>query len=49
MSGMIFGSMIEADSRIRQYEAHVRIQRRIQRDRAVWQKFEDEYGKDDDD
>lgn len=49
MSGMAFGSMVEADSRIRQYEAHVRMQRRIARDRAMWQRFEDEYGKDDDD
>ena len=34
MSGMIVGSMIEADSRMRQYEARVRIERRIARDRA---------------
>ncbi|KAJ9161220.1 hypothetical protein NKR19_g2471 [Coniochaeta hoffmannii] len=48
MSGMVFGSMIEADHRLREYEARVRIQKRLQRDRAMWQKFEDEYGKDDD-
>lgn len=48
MSGMAFGAMIEADRSIRQYEAHIRMQRRIARDRAVWQKFEEEYGKDDD-
>lgn len=48
MSGMAFGSMVEADSRIRQYEAHVRMQRRMARDRAMWKQFEDEYGKDDD-
>lgn len=48
MSGMVVGSMIEADYSIRQYEAHVRLQRRIARDREVWQRFENEYGKDDD-
>lgn len=48
MSGMVLGSMIEADYSIRQYEARVRMQRRLERDRAAWQKFEEEYGKDDD-
>ncbi|OIW29769.1 hypothetical protein CONLIGDRAFT_680584 [Coniochaeta ligniaria NRRL 30616] len=47
MSGMVFGGMIEADYRLREYEARVRMQKRIQRDRAMWQKFEDQYGKDD--
>lgn len=32
---------------MRQYEAHVRMQRRLARDRAVWQMFQEEYGKDD--
>lgn len=49
MSGMVFGSMIEADYRLRQYEARVRMQKRRQRERAIWQKFEEEYGKDDED
>ncbi|KAI1856093.1 hypothetical protein JX265_011808 [Neoarthrinium moseri] len=43
MSGMILGSMIEADSRMRQYETRVRLQRRIARDRAMWETFEKEY------
>ncbi|KAI1340940.1 hypothetical protein F5Y15DRAFT_36670 [Xylariaceae sp. FL0016] len=43
MSGMIVGSMIEADSRMRQYEYQVRMQRRIARDRAVWQSYEEEF------
>ncbi|KAH8908871.1 hypothetical protein BR93DRAFT_976970 [Coniochaeta sp. PMI_546] len=47
MSGMVFGGMIEADHRLREYEARVRMQKRIQRDRAMWQKFEEQYGKDD--
>ncbi|KAI2608907.1 uncharacterized protein GGS25DRAFT_492064 [Hypoxylon fragiforme] len=42
MSGMIVGSMIEADYRMRQYEQHVRMQRRIRRDRAVWADYEKE-------
>jgi hypothetical protein len=49
MSGMVFGSMIEADYRLREYEARVRLQKRLQRDRAMWAKFEEQYGKDDDD
>lgn len=48
MSGMVFGGMIEADHRLREYEARVRMQKRIQRDRAMWQRFEEQYGKDDD-
>lgn len=43
MSGMVFGSMIEADSRLREYEARMRMQRRILRDRAKWKEFEDSY------
>ncbi|KAL7625240.1 hypothetical protein AAE478_004455 [Parahypoxylon ruwenzoriense] len=42
MSGMIVGSMIEADYRMRQYEQRVRIQRRLARDRAVWADYEKE-------
>ncbi|KAI6080431.1 hypothetical protein F4821DRAFT_265902 [Hypoxylon rubiginosum] len=42
MSGMIVGSMIEADYRMRQYEQRVRMQRRIARDRAVWEDYEKE-------
>ncbi|KAB5563170.1 hypothetical protein GE09DRAFT_772835 [Coniochaeta sp. 2T2.1] len=49
MTGMVFGSMIEADYRLREYEARVRIQKRLQRDRQMWQKFEEQYGKEDDD
>jgi hypothetical protein len=48
MSGMVLGSMIEADSRLRQYEARMRVQRRAARDQAYWERFEREYGKDED-
>ncbi|KAI0377918.1 hypothetical protein F5Y04DRAFT_167850 [Hypomontagnella monticulosa] len=42
MSGMIVGSMIEADYRMRQYEQRVRMQRRIAQNRAVWADYEKE-------
>ena len=46
MSGMVLGSMIEADGRLRQYEANVRQQRRIARHQARMRALEEE---DDDD
>jgi hypothetical protein len=39
--------MIEADYQLRQYEAQMRVRRRLMRDQAMWQSFEDQYGKDD--
>ncbi|KAI0852289.1 hypothetical protein F5Y00DRAFT_258696 [Daldinia vernicosa] len=42
MSGMIVGSMIEADYRMRQYEQRIRMQRRIAQNRAVWADYEKE-------
>ncbi|KAK4156302.1 Imidazoleglycerol-phosphate dehydratase-domain-containing protein [Chaetomidium leptoderma] len=48
MSGMVLGSMMEADSRLRQYEARMRVQRRLAREQAYWKNFEREYGKDED-
>lgn len=48
MSGMVLGSMMEADHRLREYEAKMRIRRRLARDQAMWQRFEQEYGKDED-
>ena len=48
MSGMILGSMIEADSRMRAYEHQIRLQRRAARDRAVWEQFELDYPEVDD-
>ncbi|CZR59119.1 uncharacterized protein PAC_09011 [Phialocephala subalpina] len=43
MSGMILGGCLEADHRIREYEAKLRMQKRILRDRAAWESFEKEY------
>ncbi len=48
MSGMVLGSMIEADSRLRQYEARMRVQRRAAKEQAYWQRIEKELGKDED-
>jgi len=43
MSGMILGSCLEADHRIRMYEAKVRMEKRMMRDRAVWEHYEQEF------
>jgi hypothetical protein len=43
MSGMILGSMIEADKRMVAYEHHVRHQRRVRRDMEVWRRYEEEF------
>jgi len=48
MSGMVLGSMLEADHRLRQYEARIRVQRRLAREQAYWQSLEREFGKDED-
>lgn len=48
MSGMVLGSMLEADHRLRQYEARMRVQRRLAKEQAYWQSFEREFGKDED-
>jgi len=49
MSGMVLGSMIEAGSRLRAFEGRMRVQGRLQREPAYWEKVEREYGKDNDD
>ncbi|KAH7321787.1 hypothetical protein BKA65DRAFT_513022 [Rhexocercosporidium sp. MPI-PUGE-AT-0058] len=43
MSGMILGACLEADHRVREYEAKVRMQKRLLRDRAVWESYEKEF------
>ncbi|KAH6892198.1 hypothetical protein B0T10DRAFT_483279 [Thelonectria olida] len=42
MSGMVLGSMIEADWRLRQYEQEMRMRRRWMRERAKWEQYEAE-------
>ncbi|KAK4190684.1 hypothetical protein QBC35DRAFT_377302 [Podospora australis] len=48
MSGMVLGSMLEADHRLREYESQMRLRRRLMRDQAMWASFEEKYGKDED-
>ncbi|KAF2087590.1 hypothetical protein K490DRAFT_65421 [Saccharata proteae CBS 121410] len=43
MSGMILGSMVEADRRLVAHEQFVRRQKRLVRDTAVWRRFEEDY------
>lgn len=43
MSGMILGSMIEADKRMIAYEHRIRHQKRIARDMEVWRRYEEDY------
>lgn len=44
MSGMVVGSMIEADNRLRAHEWSVRQQRKSLRDAEVWRRYEEEFG-----
>ncbi|TKX25864.1 hypothetical protein C1H76_1707 [Elsinoe australis] len=43
MSSMTFGSIIEADRRLREHEVMVRHQKKIARDAEVWRRYETEY------
>ncbi|KAK7534361.1 uncharacterized protein J3D65DRAFT_483392 [Phyllosticta citribraziliensis] len=43
MSGMIFGSMIEADRRLIQHEQVMRAQKRLVRDAEMWRHYEEEF------
>ena len=43
MSGMVLGGMIEADWRLRQYEYQMRSQRRWAKEKAKWDRYEEEF------
>lgn len=43
MSFMVLGGSLEADRRIRAYEARVRMDKRIKQDRAAWERLEQEF------
>ncbi|EKD14893.1 imidazoleglycerol-phosphate dehydratase [Drepanopeziza brunnea f. sp. 'multigermtubi' MB_m1] len=43
LKGMILGACLEADQRVREYEAKVRMHKRMVRDRAVWESYEKEF------
>jgi hypothetical protein len=49
MSGMVLGGMLEAEHRLRVYEARMRVQRRLATEKAYWDNFDRTYGKDEDD
>ncbi|KAF7561301.1 hypothetical protein G7046_g2843 [Stylonectria norvegica] len=42
MSGMVLGGMLEADWRLRQYEYQMRSQRRYLKEKAKWDRYEEE-------
>ena len=42
-TAMILGGCLEADHSIREYEAKVRMHKRLMRDREVWEKYQEEY------
>jgi hypothetical protein len=43
MSGMIVGGCLEADKRLREYEARVRVRKRLGMDKAAWDQYESEF------
>lgn len=43
MGFMVMGGSLEADRRIRQYEARIRLEKRMVKDREVWDQYEEEY------
>lgn len=48
MSGMVLGSMLEAEHRLREFEAKMRLQRRMAMEKAYWERIDRELGKDED-
>jgi hypothetical protein len=40
---MILGGCLEADHKIREYEAKLRMHKRMMRDRAAWERYQEEY------
>ena len=45
MSGMVLGSMIDADARLREYEHKMRMRRRWMKEKAKWEQYEEEISK----
>jgi hypothetical protein len=43
MSGMVLGGSIDADRRIREYEAKIRVERRMRLDRAMRERYEKQF------
>ena len=40
---MVFGGMLEADSRLMAYQLRMRSEKRLARDMEVWRRYEAEY------
>lgn len=43
MSGMILGGCLEADKRLHEFEARVRVRKRLGMDQAAWEHYEQEF------
>ena len=43
MSGMIMGGCLEADKRLREFEAKVRVRKRLGMDQHAWEQYELEF------
>jgi hypothetical protein len=43
MSGMIVGGCLEADNRLREYEAKVRVRKKLGMDQVAWEHYEKEF------
>lgn len=43
MSGMTFGSIVEADKRLIQHEQYMRTRKKALRDAEVWRMYEQDY------
>ncbi|KAH8821556.1 hypothetical protein F5884DRAFT_93078 [Xylogone sp. PMI_703] len=43
MSFMVLGGSLEADRRVRAYEARLRVEKRLKQDRAAWERYEQEF------
>lgn len=43
MSGMILGGCLDADRRLREYEAKVRVRKRLGMDQTAWEQYELEF------
>ena len=43
MSGMIMGGCLEADERLREFEAKVRVRKRLGMDQHAWEQYELEF------
>ena len=43
MTGMVLGGMRDADLRLREFEAQMRVKRKLMADQARWERYEQEF------